>query len=102
MKKFIISFLIFCFVSIPVLLFAADVYVRGYIKKDGTYVAPHYRTSPDGNPYNNYSTRGNTNPHTGEKGYVDPNKSYNTYSPPWQHQNSSQSGFGSKNNFWDK
>ena len=26
----------------------ADVRVRGYYRKDGTYVAPHYRSSPDG------------------------------------------------------
>lgn len=31
-----------------------DVYVNGYSRKDGSYVAPHYRSRPDGNPYNNY------------------------------------------------
>lgn len=41
------------------------VYVKGYFKKDGTYVSPHYRTAPDGNPYNNYSYPGNYNPNTG-------------------------------------
>lgn len=46
----------------------ADTYVRGYTRKDGTYVQPHYRSSPDGNPYNNWSTRGNVNPYTGEPG----------------------------------
>lgn len=25
----------------------ADVYVRGYTRSDGTYVAPHYRSSPN-------------------------------------------------------
>lgn len=35
-----------------------DVYVDGYSRKDGTYVEPHYRSAPDGNPYNNYG-RGN-------------------------------------------
>lgn len=44
----------------------AAVRVRGYTRKDGTYVAPHYRSSPDSNPYNNYSFPGNTNPYTGE------------------------------------
>jgi hypothetical protein len=33
----------------------ADVFVNGYTRSNGTYVAPHYRTAPDGNPYNNYS-----------------------------------------------
>lgn len=44
----------------------ASVYVKGYYRKDGTYVAPHYRSNPDGNPYNNWSYPGNTNPHTGD------------------------------------
>lgn len=42
--------------------------VRGYTRKDGTYVAPHYRSAPDGSFYNNWSTKGNVNPYTGEPG----------------------------------
>jgi len=30
--------------------------VNGYVTSRGTYVAPYYRTYPDGNPYNNLST----------------------------------------------
>jgi hypothetical protein len=41
-------------------------WVRGYYRSDGTYVRPHYRTNPDGNPYNNYSFPGNYNPNTGK------------------------------------
>jgi len=48
--------------------FADDVYVRGYTRKDGTCVAPHYRSTPDGSPYNNWSTRGNVNPYSGVAG----------------------------------
>ena len=44
----------------------SQVKVRGYYRKDGTYVRPHTRTSPDGNPYNNYSFPGNYNPNTGK------------------------------------
>lgn len=33
----------------------SDVYVRGYFRRDGTYVQPHYRSSPDGIIWNNYS-----------------------------------------------
>lgn len=54
---------------------AADTYVRGYNKENGTYVEPHRRSSPDSNPYNNYSTQGNTNPYNGKQGNVEP--SYN-------------------------
>lgn len=44
----------------------AAVRVRGYYRKDGTYVQPHYRSNPDGNPYNNWSFPGNVNPYTGK------------------------------------
>lgn len=45
-----------------------SVRVRGYTRKDGTYVAPHYRSKPDGNFSNNWSTKGNINPYTGKEG----------------------------------
>jgi len=45
---------------------ADDVYVNGYHRRDGTYVSPHRRSAPDGNPSNNYSFPGNTNPYTGK------------------------------------
>lgn len=46
----------------------SDQRVRGYSKKDGTYVQPYTKTSPDRTRNNNYSTRGNTNPYTGKAG----------------------------------
>lgn len=48
---------------------SADEYVNGYFRKDGTYVQPHYRSSPNSTKTDNYSTKGNTNPYTGERGY---------------------------------
>ena len=42
--------------------------VSGYTRSNGTYVAPHYQTNPNGTRNDNYSTRGNVNPHTGELG----------------------------------
>jgi hypothetical protein len=44
---------------------AAQVYVNPYVRRNGTQVEGHYRSAPDGNPYNNYSYPGNTNPYTG-------------------------------------
>jgi hypothetical protein len=52
----------------------ADDTVKGYTKKDGTYVEPYHRTAPNDKKDDNYSSKGNVNPYTGEKGYVDPNK----------------------------
>lgn len=49
---------------------AGDTYFRGC--SDGTYVRPHYRSASDGDLYNNWSTRGNVNPYTGETRPVDP------------------------------
>lgn len=42
--------------------------VRGHTRSNGTYVPPHYRSAPDGSKHNNWSTRGNVNPHTGKAG----------------------------------
>src|ERR1700744_3093124 len=43
-----------------------QVHVKGYYRSNGTYVQPYTRSSPDGNPYNNYSYPGNVNPYTGK------------------------------------
>jgi len=45
-----------------------SVRVRGYTSDDGAYVAPHYRSAPDRSETNNWSTRGNLNPYTGDAG----------------------------------
>ncbi len=50
----------------------ADVYVRGYYKSDGTYVQPHYRSSPNSTTLDNWSTKGNINPYTGKLGTRNP------------------------------
>jgi hypothetical protein len=59
----------------------ADTYVNGYYRKDGTYVQPHHRSDPDGNPYNNYSSQGNYNPYTGQTGHVNPYPTPRPYNP---------------------
>jgi hypothetical protein len=60
---------------------SAQVHVRGYTKKDGTYVAPHERTAPNNTTLDNYSTKGNVNPYTGKPGTKDP-ESYGMPSSP--------------------
>ena len=57
----------------------AQVKVKGYYRKDGTYVQPHYRSNPDGNPYNNWSYPGNTNPYTGKTATGNPDTYLNNY-----------------------
>lgn len=62
---------------------AADSYVNGYYRGDGTYVAPHYRSSPDGSYNNNYGVAPNYNPHTGEFGSRQPTWNNRAPSNPW-------------------
>ncbi len=63
----------------------ADSYVRGYTRRDGTYVQPHYRSSPDNSYNNNWSVSPNVNPYKGQSG---------TRSPTWNDRPPS-SGYGS-------
>lgn len=71
--------------------FADDEYVWGYDRdSDGdgykeTHVDGYHRSKANNNPYDNYSTKGNTNPYTGEKGYTNPYRS---------NQGSYNSGYG--------
>lgn len=58
--------------------YGQDQNVQGHMRRDGTYVQPHHRTAPDDNRLNNYSTQGNMNPYTGQRGTVNP------YSQPMQ------------------
>lgn len=50
----------------------ADVSVKGHFRKDGTYVAPHTRSSPNSTTLDNWSTKGNVNPYTGQVGTKNP------------------------------
>lgn len=42
----------------------SQVAVKGYYRKNGTYVQPHVRTAPNSTVTDNYSYRGNYNPNT--------------------------------------
>lgn len=54
--------LLFCiFLIIPALVQAKDVRIKGYFRKDGTYVRPHVRSSPDQYKWNNYGPSTNSN-----------------------------------------
>ncbi len=48
--------------------------VKGYYRKNGTYVQPHYRSNSNGTKADNWSTKGNVNPYTGKTG----TKEYNS------------------------
>jgi len=65
MLKFISVIIILLFTSS---LSYANTFVHGYYRKNGTYVNPHYRSSPNSNFYDNWSTKPNVNPYTGKEG----------------------------------
>lgn len=68
-------------IAFPVPVMAQETYVPGYYRNDGTYVQPHYRSAPNNNPYDNWSSQGNVNPHTGQNGTQNRNPNgpaYNT------------------------
>ena len=50
----------------------ASRHVKGYVKKDGTYVAPHQRSDPNRTQRDNYSSKPNVNPYNGKKGTKEP------------------------------
>ena len=67
-------------IALSIVLFTAfssfaQTHVSGYTRSNGTYVAPHYRSSPNYTKADNYSTIGNTNPYTGSAG----TKTYSDY-----------------------
>jgi len=68
--------------------YSGDVWVNGYYRKDGTYVAPYYRSSPNDTVRDNYSYKGNVNPYTGEVGhnYYRNNPTSEYYQPNYQPQ----------------
>jgi hypothetical protein len=43
-------------------------YVSPYTTQNGTTVQGHYQTNPNGTQMDNYGTRGNFNPYTGQTG----------------------------------
>ena len=71
----------------------ADTYVRGYTRKDGTYVAPYYRSSPNKSYNDNWSVKPNVNPYTGRRG---------TRSPTWDDRPPSSNPYGSGSYGQDK
>ncbi len=67
MKKFLacLLFLLFVF-QLPVFAYQS---VRSSVRKNGSIVQPHFRTSPNRSKLDNWSSQGNLNPFTGKRGY---------------------------------
>ncbi len=74
----------------------ADEYVQGYIRSDGTYVAPHFRSNQNSFKFDNYSSSRNVNPYTGKRG-----SGRNEFTnPPSYNRSFSGGGYGN-DSLWD-
>lgn len=71
-----ISMLFACFIIASNAL-AKDTYVKPHIRKDGSFVQGHRRSTPNSTETDNFSTKGNVNPYTGEEGTIKPRKEKN-------------------------
>lgn len=71
----------------------AQVHVKGHIRSDGTYVAPHVRTAPNNSTSDNWSTKPNVNPYTGQEGRANPTPTvpqWKPYTPPQSAQSNTK------------
>lgn len=92
-KEFLAGIMLATLMTSPV--FAQ--YVNGYYRSNGTYVQGYHRTQADSSRFNNYSTKGNYNPYTGERGHVDPYKNSYGYNSGY---NSGYSRNNSRNDYY--
>lgn len=93
MKKLIIILIL---VLLPTAAIA-DVYVRGHYRSNGTYVQPHYRSDPNSTTLDNWSTKGNVNPYTGQYGTKPAYPSAPSYNPFGSSSSSVYSDLGGYN-----
>ena len=91
--KYVLIFSLLMSIAIPA--FAAE-RVGGYMRRDGVYVAPHYRTKPDDSYFNNYSAKGNRNPYTGRDGDV----SYDDYLQQKNNHDRSDGSYRDRTSRW--
>ena len=82
MKKILITAFVACLTGC--VFSQSRVYVKGYYKSNGTYVQPHYRTSPNHTVYDNWSTYPNVNPYTNQIGTKHQNLYVQPKSPTYQ------------------
>ncbi|AXW40048.1 hypothetical protein HFK86_26015 [Ralstonia pseudosolanacearum] len=52
--------------------YSGEHYTNGYTRRDGTHVDGHFQTNPNSTQRDNWSAKGNVNPHTGKEGTKEP------------------------------
>ncbi len=74
-RNFVTAAVSSALIALPVSSFSAsDHAVRGHVTKSGTYVAPTRATNPNRTQRDNYSSKPNINPATGNQGTRTPKK----------------------------
>ena len=76
MKKILSIFIVLVLSLSSVFTTYADTHVKGYYRKNWTFVQPHYRSDRNWTKADNWSTKVNINPYTWKVGT---NNIYNTY-----------------------
>jgi hypothetical protein len=77
MRSYFFIFLCLIFVQLSIAqVNSKHTYVNGYYRSNGTYVKGHYKTVKNNTNRDNFSTKGNNNPYTGQAGWVDPDINY--------------------------
>lgn len=51
---------------------SSSTYVQPHFNSNGSYTGGHYRTTPNNTQMDNYGSRGNYNPYTGQTGSRNP------------------------------
>ena len=80
MKKILSIFIVLVLSLSSVFTTYADTHVKGYYRKNWTFVQPHYRSDRNWTKADNWSTKGNINPYTWKVGTKN---IYNTYTPSY-------------------
>ncbi|MBW8244712.1 tetratricopeptide repeat protein [Muricauda oceani] len=73
--------------------------VKAYTRSDGTYVPSHYRTNRNSTNRDNYTTKPNINPHTGSRGYIEPDNNYLSYPSTYYNSSKKNSATTGSNNY---
>jgi hypothetical protein len=76
---------------------SSDVYVKGYVRKNGTVVPGYYRSAPNNTNRDNFSTKGNINPYTGKKGYIKRDNKSSNYTSSQNSKKSNTVSYGGTN-----
>ncbi len=82
MNRIVGAVIAVCLMSSGAFAQSRTVHVRAHTNKDGTYVPEHERTAPNNTRNDNWTTKDNTNPRTGEEGTKPRDDPYAPATPP--------------------